>query len=160
MSDRIAFRQFRVRVVEPVLGYLGLPGGEAAIRLLLGTAAQETQLKRLAQYPAGPALGPYQIEPATHTDLWERFPAPDRGLRAKVLALLAPYPDRAQQLASNAGYATAIARVLYFRAAEPLPGSSDLPGLARYYKRFWNTGKGAATEEEFIVNYRTLVGDP
>lgn len=157
--DRVLFTQLRARVIEPTLGYLGLPGAEAAVRLLLGTAAQETGLQYLAQFPSGPALGIFQIEPATHDDIWENFLKFKPGLAAKVASFAALTPSRALQLASNLAYQTAIARVSYFRAPDPLPAPDDVDGLGRYWKRFHNTGAGGGTVAEFVQNFRYYIGD-
>jgi hypothetical protein len=55
-------------VIAPALALIGL-GGAAAEELMLGTALQESGGGwRLAQ-AAGPALGIWQMEPATFTDL-------------------------------------------------------------------------------------------
>lgn len=158
--DRIRFAQFRARVIKPTLGFLGAPyDSDAACNLLLGTAAQETQLLYFAQYPSGPALGPYEIEPATHDDLVDRdLMKPEHAaLRVKVFQLAAAYPDRRLQLATNAAYATAIARVRYVMAPDPLPDADDIDGLGKYYVRFFNAG-GKATVAEFVSNYRRFIG--
>src|SRR5581483_3712606 len=106
-----------------------------------GTLAQESQLARFAEAPTGPALGVYQIEPNTHDDLYENFLTfPERqGLYGKVLGLLGSYPERRLQLVTNLAYATAIARLIYYRDPQPLPMAGDIDGLAKYYKRVFNT---------------------
>ena len=68
-------RQVRDLVVRPVLDRLGLTKPLAAERLLMGTAAQESQFRYLRQIGGGPALGLWQMEPATFADLWRRFEA-------------------------------------------------------------------------------------
>ena len=59
-------------------------------------------------------------------------------------------------------YAAAVCRVLYFRAPDPLPDAGDLDGLAKYWKRFFNTRDGAGTVAEFVSDYRRYVdpGEP
>jgi hypothetical protein len=152
-------RQLRARVIVPVLGYLQLTGGEAAIQLLLGTAAQESGLRELAQSPAGPALGLFQIEPATHDDIWHNFLTFRPILAKRVTDFVAPAPDRTLQLASNLAYATAICRVKYARTEEPLPPAGDVDALAHYWKRHYNTADGAGSVAEFVSNFRRLIGD-
>ena len=57
-------RDLRVEVIRPALRALDL-WSPAAEDLVLGTAAQESGLAYLRQIGGGPALGLWQIEPAT-----------------------------------------------------------------------------------------------
>ena len=72
-----------------------------------------------------------------------------------------PQMDAAEseQMVWNLAYATAMARVKYYRDSEPLPDASDIPALAAYWKRVFNTPLGKGTEEEFINNYNRFVLD-
>jgi hypothetical protein len=153
------FAQLRVRVVAPTLGFLGLDE-PAAVNLLLGTAAQETGGKYLAQVPNGPALGFWQIEPDTHRDLRANFLASRPALEERLASLAAPLPSRDLQLASNLAYACAVARLIYFRAPQPLPAATDIPALAAYWKAHYNTAGGAGSEDEFVRNFATYIGAP
>jgi hypothetical protein len=139
--------QFRTVVVTPTLRALDLwsPSAEA---LVLGTAVHESRLTYLRQIGGGPALGLYQIEPATHADLYRSYLDARAELKTRAMRLLAPSPDSDAQLATNLAYATAVCRLLYFRAPAPLPASDDVDGLAAYWKAHYNTpaGKGAAAE--------------
>lgn len=150
----------RYLVIAPTLEHLGLHS-MAAENLLMGTAAQESRLGRyLAQVGGGPALGIYQIEPATHRDVWDNFLAYHADLASKVRGIASQHwfdDDPDGELVRNLAYATAIARLCYYRRPEPLPDADDLPGLARYWKQHYNTAKGAGTPMEFIANYQALV---
>ena len=105
------FLQLRYLVIGPTLAYLGL-SDPAATNLLLGTAAQESGFRFLAQYPTGPARGIYQIEPATHHDLLDNFVKFHPDLVARLSELVFAACDRDQQLTVNLSYATAIEGVL------------------------------------------------
>ncbi|MFT9385511.1 hypothetical protein [Acetobacter sp.] len=135
-------RQFKALAVRPTLDRIGL-GGDAAINLLVGTALVESGLVWLAQV-RGPAMGLFQMEPATHDDCWETF-LPGQPMIAAALRLLAGQntPD-AGQMVTNLAYACAMARVKYLRAAPPLPAATDAAGLSAYHKRVYNTARGAA----------------
>ncbi len=137
--------QFRLLVIRPALVRLGL-WSLAAERLLLGTALAESWLGFLKQKP-GPALGFYQMEPATHFDIWKNYLVYRPGLALKAKGLAAGLP-RAEQMAWNLFYATAMARLQYRRDKHALP--DDLVGLGAYYKRVYNTyaGKGSAASFE------------
>jgi hypothetical protein len=153
--------QFRIFVVRPTLQALGL-WSPVAENLVLGTGAQESGLDLLNQVTGpydvtqGPGIGFFQIELATHDDIWANFLHYRAELAGKVAALLAPAPPRAQQLASNLAYAAAICRVDYERAPEALPDAGDAAALGAYWKRHYNTGKGAGTAEQWAANYARL----
>jgi len=151
-------QDFLTQVIRPALSAIGL-GGPAAEELLLGTALQESGLRNIQQV-GGPALGYFQMEPNTHDDIWRNFLAYKPDLSAKVKGLLPngvePLPS---DLISFPLYAAAIARILYLRVPAPLPAQGDLDAQAAYYKRFYNTPGGAATEAEYVANWsRAMVG--
>jgi hypothetical protein len=143
-------------VIRPTLDYMadasGLPlNTDAAAFLLLGTAAAESKLgKYLKQYPAGPAVGIYQIEPRTFEDMmvWVNL-SDQRSAALKPFLSIKPYPH-VRQLIGNLFLATAASRLYYWRITSPLPQSDDLPGMAQYWKRYYNTEAGKGTPEKFI----------
>lgn len=149
-------RQFRLLVVRPVLCHLSL-WSVAAENLLVGTAVQESGLRFLQQRGGGSARGIYQIEPETEADVHDRFLKFRAGLDEKVAALLSAAPSRAEQLVCNLSYATAIARIIYYRCPEPLPDSEDAVALGRYWKRYFNTDRGKGTVSAFVLNYKEFV---
>lgn len=150
--------QLREYVIRPTLEYLGLWSPEAE-SLLLGTAAQESHMGHYLHQVRGPAVGIYQMEPATHQDIWTHYLAGKPQLSSKVRSLAAYRWHTsfipAIEMHGNLAYATAIARVFYLRKPDALP--KDLAGWAEYWKRHWNTHLGAGTEEQFIENYRRYV---
>lgn len=151
--------QLRDLLIRPTLIFLGL-GGDAAEELLLGTTIQESGCgEKLMQVGGGPALGLWQIEPATHDDVWKNFFLYRSDLSGKVAALRFPMFTIEQQLECNLMYQCAIARIIYYRAKEPLPAAGDLAGQAAYYKLHFN-GPGAATAEEYIANWRARFPHP
>lgn len=148
-------RDFLNSVIRPTLTVLDL-GGSAAENLLLGTAIQESRIRDIQQVH-GRALGYFQMEPPTHDDIWKNYLSRRFALAVKVRGLLPsgtiPSP---QVLLAHPQYECAMARVHYLRAPGGIP--SDLAGQARYYKTFYNTPLGAATEREYIDNYMAAVG--
>lgn len=143
---------FREAIVRPTLLHLGLHN-DAAENLVVGTAVQESRLTYLRQIK-GPALGLYQIEAATHQDLWNNWLIRKGELGDKVRDLLSRVPSATDQLICNLRYATAICRLIYYRRPEPLPAADDIIGLAGYWKQHYNTHLGRGTESEFALNYR------
>ena len=153
-------RHFRLFIVRPILLRMEM-WSEAAENLLWGTAVHESgglrwidQVTGPGDATPGPARGFYQIEPATLDDLYTSTLAFRPNLRALMWSFEAPRPGRHEQLATNPGYATAAARLLYWRIRAPLPAAEDLDGLARYWKTYWNTEKGRGTPAQFVMHYR------
>lgn len=147
---------FRVRIVRPVLEHLML-ASSAAENLLVGTAAVESGLRRLTQAGGGPGVGVYQIEPATHADVWHNYLAFRPELSARVRDLMPSKPwlgnDANQELYGNLYYATAMARIIYQRAPRRLPEPDDIEGLALYWKTYYNTPNGRGTPLAFLMAY-------
>jgi len=151
----IAIKHFRQLVRESLDPPFSLYS-VAAEELLAITIAQEShggtylwQNDRLG-FPKGPALGIYQMEPATHDDLVENF------LRYRALWLDRLGSVDAHRLTYDLQYATRMARLNYYRVKEPIP--ADLEGQFRYYKKYWNTELGAATLDEVRKNYHNFAG--
>ena len=147
---------FRLHVVRATLTQMKM-WSSAAEELLLGTAVQESGLRYLRQFNAGPARGVYQVEPATHDDIVKRYLKRRPVLRKRVDALAASEPSRIDQLATNLAYATAVCRLRYWMDPEPLPEADDIDGLAAYWKRVYNTPRGKGKASEFAANYRRHV---
>lgn len=152
-------RQLRDLIVRPVLEYLGLPGGEVAERLLLGTAAHESGGFRYIKQVGGPALSLWQIEPATARDAMARAPT-------KVLARLHDYPVYLPQvsgvdpavhvvnlLPGNLYLGAAMARVVYYLKPFEMPPAAGTGELAAIWKEHWNTEDGAGRPEQFVAAY-------
>lgn len=158
--------QLLIHVVRPTLATLGLPGGVLAEKLLLGTAAQESNFRCLHQLGNGPALSLWQIEPVTARDTIERCPA---ALRLSIFRLL-PSWDKAPsaesvitQLPGNLYLGAALCRIVYYMkpfSSWSVPSyvmdrlrTTDLDWCAGTWKHFYNTPRGAGTENEFIENW-------
>ena len=134
----------------------------SAENLLLGTAAQESHLGHyLKQLKKGPAIGIYQMEPDTWHDLHAHYLRYNTPLRNKLNQFVSPWGRLMGEMAmqGNLNYATACARLQYFRKPERLPAYDDIEGLARYWKKHWNTVHGKGTVEEFIENYQRFLGE-
>lgn len=157
--------QLREYIIRPVLKAMGKYSRNAE-ELLLLTAAQESALGEYIHQLGGPAKGIYQMEPFTHDDIWDNYLAYRNDFAFQVQNWAVPsnhfenneetYPET-QQLIGNLYYSTAMARCHYLRVSESLPEYSDVEGMARYYKKHYNTHKGKATVEETIRNYNKYV---
>ena len=151
-------RQFRELIIRPSLQALHdvIPYSEEAEDLLFMTAAHESRLGTYLKQINGPALGVYQMEPATHNDIWDNFLT----YRESIIDCLRYYFPHPIEMIHDLQYATAMARVHYFRVKEALPKKSDyanpmqyLPALARYAKKYYNTELGKATVDDYVNAY-------
>lgn len=148
--------QLRELIVRPTLQHIGLHSA-AAEDLLIGTAAAESHLgQHIAQVGGGPALGVWQVEPATHSDVWLnwlRFRPDDaqtvRRMVAQCWWLDAQNRPHHNALVSDLTYCCAIARLVYRRARDPLPKAGDWMALAGYWVKNYNRG-GKGTEGKFL----------
>ncbi len=130
----------------------------AARQLLLATSGQESHCGDYVKQVKGPALGPYQMEPATIQDLFTHFATGDK------LVLVQRFLSEAEKaspgligLVGNFYYSTAVARMNYRRFSAPLPAFNDQEGMWNYYKKYWNSVAGAATKEDFDTNWERYV---
>jgi hypothetical protein len=147
----INLSQLKTSVIQPVHTAFGAPyNTPAATVLSLGTAIHETNGGQYLRQISGPALGMWQMEPATYTDCWTNFLNFRPEMAAAVRKFQVPGTGAAQ-LVWNIGYACAMARVRYIRAPDPLPATDDFEGLAEYYKRFYNSALGAAVVDADLV---------
>lgn len=150
-------KQLRELVIRPVLEHLNLYS-PVAENLIAGTAAQESGLRYLHQMGRGPAVGLWQMEPATHDDLWTNYLRYNQKLSQLVHDLELPaWAAGASEMAGNMYYAAAMCRVHYKRVKAPLPADpNDVWAIAQYWKSYYNTPLGKGKVEEFVLNYEKV----
>lgn len=146
--------QFRTYILAPILldmeNLCGIKESQYAEDLLMATAAQETHLGEYVHQEGGPAIGIYQMEPATIQGLFNDYIYPKKVYYTNILGRYTSRGyDDLSQLHWNWGYATVLARLNYFRVPEALPAESNRDTLWYYYKKYWNTSLGAATQDQF-----------
>lgn len=146
-------RQLRDLVVFPTLKALGAWSANAEA-LMMETAAKESELGQyLHQLGPGPALGIWQMEPATYYSIWANYVAYRPEVMKVLLALAATDNDgRAplpEEMVYNLRFACAMARLRYLPVREAIP--ADLAGRARYWKTYYNTAGGKGTEAEYVA---------
>lgn len=149
--------QFRINIVRPVLTRLGLYS-PAAENLVMGTAMVESGLKYITQLGRGPARGLFQMEGATHQDIYVNYlkfrPELQRLVLQYVGSSLMPDPDI---MAGNLYYACAMCRMHYLRAPGSLPDAKDAMGLALYHKQNYNTAGGATEIEQSVKCFQQAI---
>lgn len=160
MLRSIAF--LRYAIVEPTLAEIAdaarLPhfASTAAIDLVMGTAAAESEFTAIHQVGGGPALGYWQIEPATAEDVWVNYLQHRPGLLKAIGPIMTlGLPHR--QLAASLAYGAVMCRLIYLRCPRPLPREGDVPGYAAYWKAHYNTPLGAGTEQKFRETWSRLI---
>lgn len=131
-------------------------------QLVLGTGLVESGYKFLDQTTPGPgpAYGLWQMEEATHVDLWVNYinfqPFALRNALFEMAGVkYAPPPITT--LHWNLMYAAAMCSVQYKRAPAELPEAGDFEGMAAYWKRWYNTPAGKGTVEKAIPFFRQVV---
>ncbi len=149
-------QQLHDYIIKPTLQYMGgnYYSKESAF-LLLCTAAIESNCGEYIKQINGPALGIWQMEPDTHSDIWQHCDAlnSDDDMFRELIA------DLQVQGGNNGGYtnlipspmyACAMARLKYSMDPHTLPkltgvGQVDSRNFYDYYKRVYNTELGAST---------------
>lgn len=129
---------------------------EDAIRLLFGTAAQESQLGTYLRQINGPALGVFQIEPDTELDIWKNWLVHRHTMADSIYNLSGVTWANPLALETNLAYQIIMARIHYLRVPEPLPHHGDVPAMANYWKAHYNTHLGKGTPEEWVRNFKRL----
>lgn len=145
-------------LIQKTLGSLNLYSFDAE-ELLMATCAQESLLgKYRTQAPHGPARGIFQDEGGDFHDLWANYIGLHPALAAQVKALNGGNQGTVDDLVNNDPYAIAICRLHYLRVPHPMPSGSDLQAMWHYYKVYYNSVLGAATQDQFVRNYKLTGG--
>ena len=139
--------QLREAITE-VLQEFGLYSPEA-VDLLMGTAAVESKLGTYIRQIRGPALGIFQMEPASEQDLWNNF------RRTKIILGGNYYTPDSVALKYDLRYQIIMARIHYLRKPGAIP--TTLSGQANYWKKHYNTYLGAGTVEKYIAAWDRYV---
>ena len=145
-------RQFNTKDIQDKFTF----SAPDAVDLLMLTAAQESHLgESIYQIGGGPALGIFQIEPATYRDLCDNYLRYQKQLGYILSLYKIPGLSDELNLVGNLLYQVLVARLLYWRHHEFIP--TTLEGRAALYKKYYNTPKGKATVEEALANYKRYV---
>lgn len=134
--------EIKRQIIAPTLKEIGLYS-DTALDLVTGTGLVESGFRVTVQSGGGPALGWFQMEPATHDDCWANYLRYRPELAHAVSSLCHDEKPSASLLQSNPAYAAAMCRVKYLRVPAPLPSPSDSIALCQYWKQHYNTVAGA-----------------
>lgn len=146
-------KQFQEYIVKPTLDKLVM-NSDAAVELLLFTCAVESVGGSYLKQIKGPALGIYQMEPATYNDIWQNFIKGNQNLLLQFgLHFNAYQMPPEERLIYDLEFATAMARVHYKRVPKPLPDPAIPNDIWEYYKKYYNTAKGSAERGADLALY-------
>lgn len=149
--------QFRSLILEPVLSKLQLYSKNAE-ELLVFTCAAESLGGTLLHQIKGPALGIFQMEPNTYTDIWVNY-IRNRNKLATLMALnmgCSRIPE-VERMIYDLHFAAAMARIHYARVIENLPDAANVDAIWDYYKKYYNTELGKAKKEDAVKKYQAFI---
>lgn len=149
------------------------------INQLTGTTKESLGLTWLMQIdaagkPVGPAVGAYQMEPATHDDIWKNFLLYQQRIATVVFNHLDNVPHggliganslktmvqqvigQSDRMIWDLQYATLMAAIDYYRSPLPAPDNTA-QALAQYHKDVYNTSLGASVAAEDVDYYQQAI---
>lgn len=149
--------QLREYIIKPVLNMLQMYSDDA-VELLVFTCAVESDGGTYVKQIQGPALGIFQMEPKTYTDIWQNY-IRSRSNLTQLMGLhfdayRMPDPER---MIYDLRFATAMARLHYRRSSLLLPNRKDVDAIWNYYKQIYNTPAGKADKGIAIKKYQAFL---
>jgi hypothetical protein len=136
-------------IIDWSLKEMGLHS-EDAVDLVYKTGNAETGYRHLKQMGGGPAIGFWQIEPATLIDIIDNYVKYRPKFEKRLKSLGFSQSDMETRVMSNIALQAVFCRLKYKRDKYALPKSSDLEAQARYWKRVYNTHLGKGTITHFM----------
>jgi len=151
-------KQFEELIKSTLEEFASKMNTEAAVNLLLGTAAKESNFGTYLRQVRGPALGFFQMEPATEAGIWRNYIVNMGKMGERILLITGVSGPDLPALRANIAYQIIMARLHYRRIPAPLPAADDVCGLGKYWKKYYNTYKGRGTAKQFVKKYKKYVG--
>ena len=136
-------------IIDWSLKEMGLHS-EDAVDLVYKTGNAETGYRHLKQMGGGPAIGFWQVEPATLIDIMNNYVKYRPELEKRLKSLGFSESDMETRVMSNIALQAVFCRLKYKRDKYALPESNDLKGQAEYWKRVYNTHLGKGTIKHFM----------
>jgi len=136
-------------VLKPTLNDMKMFSIEA-VYLMYATAYTESRLTHLKQLN-GPALGIFQIEPATYLDV-KRYLDTRENIKARVLRAIdnVDIPCSSLHLVTDLKLSTIFARLKYWMSPQPLPDKYQNIDMYHYYKTIYNCNPHVDSKEVFL----------
>lgn len=151
-------QQLHDLIIRPTHKYMGGNYESKESNFLsLCTAAIESDCGYYIKQINGIALGIWQMEPATHDDIWQNCDALKTEF-GQIIRNLAPIYSKLSDddLIDAPKYACAMARLKYSMDPNPLPkitgdNNADSRAFYDYYKRVYNTELGSSTFDKWAL---------
>ena len=124
-----------------------------ALALVVRTGMAESGYRALRGYgESNPAIGFWQIEPATLFDMMRNYIVyrPQYRQTLEKLGMKLTGDDIEMSVISNMAVQAGLCRLHYRRDKDPLPSWDDLEGQGKYWKKHYNTVKGKGTIKHFM----------
>jgi len=162
----IDLSQWKQYVVLPTLNdfdTLAKMGGKLnavwAVNQVVGTTKESNGCEYLVQLNDGPARGFYQMEPATHDDIWTNFLAYQTQIANAIKSIVGRSNlgvGCADQMIGDIIYSTLMCRIDYYRSKLPAPANTAT-ALANYHKTVYNTSAGASVAADDVAYYQQAI---
>ena len=123
------------------------------LALVVRTGMAESGYRALKGYGKNnPAIGFWQIEPATMYDMMRNYLKYRKKYKDALIGLGMELKgdDIEMSVMSNMAVQAALCRLHYRRDSNPIPSWDDLEAQGLYWKRVYNTPKGRGTVKHFV----------
>jgi hypothetical protein len=147
-------------VVKPLLPLIGLDSPSARL-LMVCTGQVETAYDNLRQVLPdgnyGEGYGWWSQQKNSYDNCVKylnKVPKLKESILASCYLGILPSHDA---LIWNVRLACCMARVHYWQIPERLPAFDDLEGLAKYWKKYYNTPRGSGTVERFLAECKDII---
>lgn len=147
---------FRLYIVRDSLKAAGW-WSRSVENIIVATGIVESNLDALVQGGGGPAKGVFQIEPRTYADVISYIKRDPEKIKTICQACnLVSLPEDVNAVIWNLRFAVLITRMFYYRIVDALPKSENAQEMYQYYKKFYNSAAGAATEDRDLPIFKKV----
>tara|TARA_R100000656_G_scaffold123381_1_gene99898 strand:- start:273 stop:734 length:462 start_codon:yes stop_codon:yes gene_type:complete len=136
-------------IIDWTLKHIDMYSKDAAA-MVYRTGMAESGYKYLSQMGDGPAIGFFQLEPATMRDIMDNYVVYRKPILDSLKSLGYAPDDDEYRVKSNIALQVAFCRLKYRRDPSPLPLWWNTKDQAGYWKRVYNTELGKGTIEHFL----------
>jgi len=137
------------KLINWTLDYLDMDSPEAR-ELIFKTGMAESGYRAIEQHGGGPAVGYFQVEPATIKDTIDNYVTYRQHIQTKLWGLGFDDKDMVLRVMGNIPLQVAFCRLKYRRDKHALPPCGNLEAQGKYWKRVYNSYKGKGTVEHFM----------
>ena len=123
-----------------------------ALALVVRTGMAESGYRALRGYGEGnPAIGFWQIEPATMYDMKKNYIQYRSNYKFALQEMGMDFEkNTAMSVLTNLAVQASLCRLHYRRDRDPIPSWDDLESQGKYWKSVYNTEKGRGTVGHFV----------